>query len=117
MYSLELTCPVGRAEELTLRLWEYGTLAVSESEDNGVSTVLAGFGTDVDRETLLNEFAAYAPLWRRDDTDWEMVSRDAWKPKAVGDRLFLAPFWSDEPTPQGRLRVIHNPGQASGTGE
>ncbi len=31
--------------------------------------------------------------------------------------MYLAPPWSEEPTPGGRQRVIQNPGQASGTGE
>ena len=35
----------------------------------------------------------------------------------VGERLFLAPPWSEETVPDGRVRLIHNPGLACGTGE
>jgi len=34
----------------------------------------------------------------------------------VGERLFLAPEWRDDPTPEGRLRIGINPGLAFGTG-
>lgn len=50
-------------------------------------------------------------------TDWTSVSRAAWPARTVGERLFLAPAWSDEITPEGRSRLIHNPGLACGTGE
>jgi ribosomal protein L11 methyltransferase len=35
---------------------------------------------------------------------------------AVGERFFLAPFWRDDPTPDGRVRITVNPGMAFGTG-
>jgi ribosomal protein L11 methyltransferase len=34
----------------------------------------------------------------------------------VGQKLFLAPEWRDDPTPEGRLRIGINPGLAFGTG-
>jgi ribosomal protein L11 methyltransferase len=43
-------------------------------------------------------------------------ARDLLQPMKVGERFFLVPFWRDDPTPPGRLRIAVNPGMAFGTG-
>jgi ribosomal protein L11 methyltransferase len=52
-----------------------------------------------------------------EDIDWVAHTEESWPARCVGERLFLAPPWSEEPTPSGRLRIVHNPGLACGTGE
>jgi len=71
-----------------------------------------------DRDELLRRFAGYAPEWRHESTtDWVRHTRDAWPGRTIGEKLFLAPRWCNDPTPPGRARLVHNPGQACGTGE
>lgn len=117
MFSLRLRCPREKAEFASVELWELGTVAVSEGEENGQAILLAGFENAQNRDTLLARFADYAPLWQEDNTDWIGVTEKAWPPRAIGKKLFLAPSWCGDPTPPGRARIIHNPGLASGTGE
>ncbi len=117
MYSLKLHCRSDEAETLSFQLWQAGTVAVSEFGEGNGCVLTAGFVDDSARVPLLRQFAAYRPEWREDLTDWEAVTRAAWPGRTVGKRLYLAPPWSIERTPEGRLRVVQNPGQASGTGE
>jgi ribosomal protein L11 methyltransferase len=117
VYSLKLRCKADEAETLSLQLWEAGTVAISESDEEHVCVLTAGFDNEWSRVSLLQQFAVYEPEWREDRTDWEAVTRQSWPGRVVGKRLFLVPPWMEEPTPQGRLRVVQNPGQASGTGE
>lgn len=100
-----------------MQLWDAGTVAISESDEEHACVLTAGFEDEGSRVSLLRQFAAYEPEWREDPTDWEAVTRQSWPGRTVGKRLYLAPPWSEEATPQGRLRLVQNPGQASGTGE
>lgn len=118
MYFLRLTCPAAEAENVSVDLWEAGTAGIQEIEHDDETMLLAGFGTNEDRGALLDRFALYAPEWEHDDTtDWIAHTRESWPPRCVGERLYLAPSWCEEPTPPNRRRVIHNPGLACGTGE
>ncbi len=117
MYSLKLRCKNEDAETLSLELWEAGTVAISESDDGATCILTAGFEDGTDCASLLTQFRSYAPEWVEDQTDWEAVTRGAWPGRAVGQQLYLAPPWSEERTPEGRCRIVQNPGQASGTGE
>lgn len=117
MYSLKLRCKSHETETLSFQLWEAGTVAVSELNKGDGCALTAGFEDESARVTLIEQFAAYRPEWCEDRTDWEAVTRQAWPGRAVGKRLYVAPPWSEEQTPNGRLRLIQNPGQASGTGE
>jgi ribosomal protein L11 methyltransferase len=117
VYSLELHCNSDEAETLSFQLWEAGALAISESDQGHDCVLTAGFDDERARVPLLQQFAPFQPEWREDRTDWEAVTRQAWPGRSVGKGLYLAPPWSEERTPEGRLRVVQNPGQASGTGE
>jgi ribosomal protein L11 methyltransferase len=117
VFSLKLRCGSDEAETLSFQLWEAGTVAISESYEDGTCILTAGFEDERIRASLLDQYAAFAPEWREDRTDWLEVTHRAWPGRAVGKSLYLAPPWSDEPTPEGRHRLIQNPGQASGTGE
>lgn len=118
MYSLRLNCSVDESEFVSAELWEAGTLAVGEVEERERVVLIAGFETNTDRVALLERFAAYSPEWRHEpERDWVAETKASWPARAVGERLFLAPVWSEEATPAGRERIIHNPGLACGTGE
>lgn len=117
MYSLKLRCRADEAETLSLQLWDAGTVAISEADEGEACVLTAGFEDEGSRVSLVQQFAAYEAEWREDRTDWEAVTRQSWPGRAVGKRLYLAPPWSEEPTPRGQLRIVQNPGQASGTGE
>jgi ribosomal protein L11 methyltransferase len=117
VYSLRLICGSDDSEALSLRLWEAGTVAISEGYDGDSYVLTAGFEDESPRALLLSEFAAYSPEWQEDRTDWQEIARAAWPGRAIGRRLFLAPPWSSNLMPEGRLLLLHNPGQASGTGE
>ena len=117
MFSLRLQCPPNEAEIASAELWEFGTVAISECEENGETILLAGFEDERSRDFLLARFTDYDPAWRKDNTDWVSATEKAWPPRAIGQTFFLAAPWRNDPTPPGRVRIIHNPGLASGTGE
>jgi ribosomal protein L11 methyltransferase len=118
MYSLHLSCRPDQVDALSTELWELGTAGIRELDGGERVTLIAGFETNDNREKLLEQFARFAPEWEMEEPiDWVQWTHDAWPARPVGDRLFLAPPWSQEPTPEGRVRLIHNPGLACGTGE
>ncbi len=118
MYSLHLTCAAKEVEPLSLMLWEAGTCGIREEERGDTTELIAGFEDFFDRDEIAGQFAANAPVWEREeDIDWAAATEEAWPARSVGERIFLAPVWSKDFTPEGRVRVAHNPGLASGTGE
>ena len=117
MYSLTLLCPPEQAELLQAELWDWGALALSEEERSRGTRIVAGFQSLDVHAQLIDRFAQFDPVWESDDTDWIAETKQAWPCRSIGERLFLAPVWNDDPTPDGRLRIRHNPGLASGTGE
>ena len=118
MYSLRLICKPEQIDLLSAELWEAGTIGIREIEDGGNTILIAGFNTNEQRPKLLTQFGVHAPEWQSEDAiDWITVSQEAWPGRAIGERFFVAPPWSETPTPPGRLRLVHNPGLACGTGE
>jgi ribosomal protein L11 methyltransferase len=118
MYSLRLACRREDVEDLSVALWDVGTVGIREEERGEAVELVAGFENNSDGDRLTLEFASYSPRWEREeDTDWIAATHQAWPARETGKRLFLAPVWNSEETPRGRVRVIHNPGLASGTGE
>ena len=47
---------------------------------------------------------------------WETAWQSHFAPLAVGERIWIAPPWENSPTPEGRVRVVIDPGQGFGTG-
>jgi ribosomal protein L11 methyltransferase len=119
MYSLVLRCRPDQLDLLSGDLWEAGTSGVRELDNGaGPTTLIATFNTDAERAVLLQTFSDFMPEWRYEaDTDWVRHTQRSWPPRTIGERLFLVPPWSTATTPAGRVRIIHNPGLASGTGE
>jgi ribosomal protein L11 methyltransferase len=118
VYSLHLECSPEDVDFVSAELWEYGTQGIRELDYGDKTRLIAGFERNARRLELMQKFAAYSPAWEQEDAiDWVQHTHDAWPPREVGQRIFLVPLWSEELTPQGRVRVVHNPGLACGTGE
>ena len=113
MFSLLLHPTPDREDQLIAELWELGTSGIIQ-DDAGIR---AFFESPSDPSTLVQRFASFAPEPREEaPTDWVQATHDAWPPMLAGERFFLAPPWSEAPTPAGRLRLVINPGMACGTG-
>jgi ribosomal protein L11 methyltransferase len=118
MYSLRLTCKPEEVELLSAELYGAGTVGIREVDEDSATVLVAGFETNECRQELLGRFQPYSPEWTAEPAiDWVQVSRNAWPAREVGQRLFLAPYWSDATTPEERIRIVHNPALACGTGE
>ena len=92
-------------ELLTLRLWEAGTLGITEGDG-----FIDAFFED------LNVASQFGDPQAVEEQDWVARTQEAFPPLLVGEKFFLAPPWRTEPTPPGRLRLVINPGAQCGTG-
>jgi ribosomal protein L11 methyltransferase len=119
LYSLHVTCATDEAEALSVELWEAGTCGIRELDlPDGRVKLIAAFEQNEIRKHLLDKFERYSPEWLvEDERDWVAETRQSWPARAIGERLFLAPVWCEDATPVGRIRLIHNPGLACGTGQ
>jgi ribosomal protein L11 methyltransferase len=118
VFSLTLDSTPAELERLLAELYECGTAGIVEEEVLGAGVRLrAFFDDDAARPALVERFAAQAPSWRSEpEVDWTSGWRDSWQPTPVGEKFFLVPVWSQEPTPAGRWRLEVDPGMAFGTG-
>jgi ribosomal protein L11 methylase PrmA len=87
------------------RLWEAGTLGVTEGDG-----YVDAFFEDAEVATQFGEPQAVV------DVDWVARTQAAFPPLLVGEKFFVAAPWRTEPTPPGRLRLVINPGAQCGTG-
>lgn len=118
MYSLHLKCPAAEVDLIASELCEAGTAGIRELEDGDGVILIAGFATNDQRADLLNRYAGRDTHWEQEDsTDWVEETQRAWPARLIGERIFLTPPWCTDETPAGRVRVVHNPGLACGTGE
>ena len=95
----------GVDEFLTLRLWEAGTLGITE----GDGFIDAFF----EEAEAASQFGVPEAVL---DVDWVARTHQAFPPLLVGEKFFVAAPWRTEPTPPGRLRLVINPGGQCGTG-
>ena len=113
MFVLELQCTDAERDLLIAELWERCSTGIVELP----SGLRAFFDDDLAIPEMLADFAPYKPETSPvGDEDWIGYARAQTHPMLVGERLFLAPEWRDDPTPEGRLRIGINPGLAFGTG-
>lgn len=113
MFVLELTCSDSERDILVAELWERGSTGIVETGDG----LRSFFDDERLMPQLLAEFARHSPQAAPvAEEDWIGYARAQTGPMLVGERLFLAPEWRDDPTPEGRLRIGINPGLAFGTG-
>jgi ribosomal protein L11 methylase PrmA len=92
-------------EFLTLRLWEAGTLGITEGDG-----FVDAFFEDAEVASQFGEPQAVI------DVDWVARTHAAFPPLLVGEKFFVAAPWRTEPTPLGRMRLVINPGAQCGTG-
>src|SRR5438105_2699168 len=112
MFSLEIDCDPDDRDLLIAELWERGSAGIVELN---VRTVRAFFEDGAGRTALLEMFPG-ARQREEEQRDWVQEARDLLQPMEVGRRFFVTPQWRDDPTPEGRLRIVVNPGMAFGTG-
>jgi hypothetical protein len=112
MFSLEIDCDSEDRDLLIAELWEQGSAGIVELTANRVR---AFFEDGAGRGALLKMFPG-ARQRDEEQRDWVQASRDLLQPMDVGRRFFVAPEWRHDPTPEGRLRIVVNPGMAFGTG-
>ena len=107
MYSVVFAHTPHTFDPLVEQLWAHGTTGIIEH-----STTLEAFFEDPDVVAHLNPLT----ITEAENVDWEQYTKDSFPVAEVGTRFFLAPPWSEEPTPTGRIRLVINPGLACGTG-
>lgn len=112
MFSLEIECDPEDRDLLIAELWEQGSEGIVELSPDSVR---AFFNDTADRRALHARFPG-AREREEEQRDWVQSARDLLQPMEVGKRFFLVPEWRDDPTPEGRLRIVVNPGMAFGTG-
>jgi len=113
MFVLELECTDADRDLLIAELWDRGSAGIFET----LYRLRSFFNDEVSIPELLSDFARQHPeVSPIVDEDWIGFARAQTSPMLVGERLFLAPEWRDDPTPEGRLRIGINPGLAFGTG-
>src|SRR5580700_5275302 len=112
MFSIEIECRPEQNDMLIAELWAEGSAGIVELEGGGLR---AFFDGNADPGALAERF--HAVSWRREEQcDWVAVSRANWEPLLVGERFFLVPEWRGDQAPEGRFRIVVNPGMAFGTG-
>src|SRR3954470_25076909 len=112
MFSLEIDCDPEDRDLLIAELWEQGSAGIAELN---ALTVRSFFEDTASRSALLAMFPG-ARLREEEVRDWVQSARDLLQPMEVGERFFLVPEWRDDPAPEGRFRIVVNPGMAFGTG-
>lgn len=114
MVSLRLECSVEQKDELIAAFWEDGTEGVTEVDLNGNRTELRAFFA---QRFDASAYSAYGARWEEEpDIDWAAEARAAWPGREIGERWFVVPPWNEDPAPEGRIRLVINPGVGFGTG-
>lgn len=109
--SLRLQCDAEKKDELIAALWEDGTTGITETDLNANRVELRAF-FDAPFDA-----AAYGGTWEEEpEVDWAAETRARWPGIAVGERFWVVPPWNEDPTPEGRVRLVINPGVGFGTG-
>lgn len=112
MFSIEIECLPEQNDLLIAELWAEGSAGIVEL---GGGRLRAFFEDSADCGMLTARYQAVASRVE-EERDWVFESRANWEPLEVGERFFLVPQWRDDPAPQGRFRIVVNPGMAFGTG-
>lgn len=112
MFSLEIDCDPEDRDLLIAELWEQGSSGIVELN---AGTVRAFFEDASPKAKLISLFPGSRPR-QEEERDWVQSARDLLQPMEVGRHFYLVPEWRDDPTPEGRFRIVVNPGMAFGTG-
>ena len=115
MFSIDLDCKQSDKEILIADLWEAGSNGIVELEEwDDMARIRVFFDSDDLQPGILERFGGVATP--ADTRDWVAFAREHLQPMEIGEKIFVIPEWRDEPTPEGRIRVVINAGLAFGTG-
>lgn len=106
MFMVRIPVREPEADTLIAELWEAGTAGVTE----GPGYVEAFF----DDERIARRFGEPHPV---EPVDWEAQFKRQWPPLEVGNKFFVVPPWNEDSTPEGRFRLVIDPGRQCGTGQ
>jgi len=114
MVSLRLQCGADQKDEVVSALWEDGTQGITEVDLNANRVELRAF---FEGPFEAAAYGVYGARWEEEpDVDWAAETRARWPGIAVGERIWVVPPWNDDVTPEGRVRLVINPGVGFGTG-
>lgn len=118
MHSLVLRCREPEAEFLLARLYELGTIGITERDEPGGRRELEAFFAERPDEEAVSDLMTpqHEAVWREHPDSAEAGWVDTFSPLAVGQRFYLVPDWRDDPVPEGRVRLTVYARQASGSG-
>ena len=105
IYRQILECPARDLELVLADCYGRGAFSNEEQDLPGAVRLLVYFHEPVDGSEQMDE-----------SIDWQSVSEQPWLPLELGTRIWLAPPWSTDDTPAGRVRLDYLRGQACGTG-
>jgi ribosomal protein L11 methyltransferase len=112
MFSIDLERNQQDEKDTTIAdLYEAGCTGIIEVSD---SHLRAFFDDDSQQHELQQRFGG--DLAPADLRDWVAFAHEFLKPMEIGERIFICPEWRDDPTPEGRIRIVVNAGLAFGTG-
>jgi ribosomal protein L11 methyltransferase len=115
MFSIDLDCPQADKDILIADLWEAACTGIVELEEwDDMSRIRVFFDTGADEAALVARFGGESSP--ADTRDWVAFAREHLQPMSIGERIFVVPEWRDDPTPEGRIRIVTNAGLAFGTG-
>ena len=113
MFSLLLKCGPEGMERLSEEIWLLGADGAVEETDG----LRVFFGDDSRAEEVTSKLVSYSPEWRAEpEIDYEVRTRESFPALEIGSKFFLVPPWSEAGTPEGRVRLVVEPGMACGTG-
>ena len=113
MFSLLLKCGPEGMERLSEEIWLLGADGAVEETDG----LRVFFGDDSRAEEVTSKLVSYSPEWRAEpEIDYEGRTRESFPALEIGSKFFLVPPWSEAGTPEGRVRLVVEPGMACGTG-
>jgi ribosomal protein L11 methyltransferase len=115
MFSIDIERGQAEKDFTIAELWEAGCTGIVELADRGdLACMRAFFDDDARQGELIARFGGEATP--ADTRDWVAFAREHLKPMKIGERIFVIPEWCDDPTPEGRFRIVINAGLAFGTG-
>ena len=115
MFSIDLECTQDQKEILIADVWEAGCTGIVELSDSDETAHVRVFFDDDARKAELQARFGGEPA-PADIRDWVAFAHEYLKPMLIGEKIFVCPEWRDDPTPEGRIRIVVNAGLAFGTG-
>jgi ribosomal protein L11 methyltransferase len=130
-FALDVRVESGAREAVEYGLMEAGALGTEsrDEDEEGFASVIAYYDAPPEREPvraalfdalrLYNLPSSSVREMRLDEVayrDWLGEWKKSWQPVEVGERLIVAPPWSELAEPDGKVLIRIEPGMAFGTG-